>query len=358
MDQKDVKALGLYGCDHAEYNHRPNSMLIPVTRLALNDYGVNFFNKIYQWLLKSDYSIIKRTPSGGISFSRPMAERFRQWDFRSHGAFFELTIINEIGMWRIQIAPGAVIKDLNGKPLSGRKAYFMLIAILKRYNIDLESYAIKNGAEINAEIEKPLIYVTRPQIMLDKTYFNVNHIDFHNSYPAGLANTHPEFKAAIDWLYQNRKTKPQYKDILNYSIGFFHSKYLGWRFAHLAKDAINDSNKRLRSIAKKVEESGRVILLYNTDGFWYIGAPYHGPGEGDDLGQWHNDHINCQFRMKSAGAYEFIENGLYKPVLRGFTNLDEIKPRAEWVWGDIYRNEAEVKQFEFIENKGFIKVGG
>ena len=30
---------------------------------------------------------------------------------------------------------------------------------------------------------------------------NVHHIDFHNSYPAGLVNTHPEFKDVITFLY-------------------------------------------------------------------------------------------------------------------------------------------------------------
>ena len=57
--------------------------------------------------------------------------------------------------------------------------------------------------------------------------------------------------------------------------------------------------------------NGDKILGHNTDGIWYQGPVYHGEGEGNDLGQWRNDYVDCRFRAKSSGAYEFIENGSF-----------------------------------------------
>ena len=89
-----------------------------------------------------------------------------------------------------------------------------------------------------------------------------------------------------------------------------------------------------------MRNSGRIVISYNTDGVWYDGEIYHGEGEGPNLGQWSNDHVNCMFRAKSAGAYEFIEDGKYYPVVRGQTTLDAIKPRSSWEWGDIYKSTS------------------
>ena len=96
--------------------------------------------------------------------------------------------------------------------------------------------------------------------------------------------------------------------------------------------------------------NGRHLILTNVDGIWYTGDIYHGDGEGDKLGQWSNDHMNCTCRAKSAGAYEYIENGEYHAVVRGSTNLDKIKPRDQWVWGDIYNEDAVPKKWMLTED--------
>ena len=106
-------------------------------------------------------------------------------------------------------------------------------------------------------------------------------------------------------------------------------------------------------IVEKLEKSGRTVLLLNTDGVWYNGPLYHGDGEGPELGQWQTDHKNCQFRMASAGAYEFIEKGIYHPVIRGIPN----DTKTEWKWGDIYKEKAIPSIFSFTEEEG-VKLDG
>ena len=344
---------------HSEPKRKPNYLIIPVTKLHYNAENVALFNKIYFEIKKKAkyYTPIIRTKSGGISTNKPPLSALRQWDFRQSGVFMELTIINNDGCWRIQMAAGNKSNELGEKPiLSGRRAFFMFENFLKKFNINLRDYEVDEGEIIHRQIEKPLILLRHATKNADRVFENVHHIDFHNSYPAGLVNTHPEFKEAITYLYEHRKSHPEYKDLLNYAIGFFHSKYTKYAYSQLAKDAIEDSNKRVIALSHRVEQKGGRIILFNTDGFWYQGEIFHGAGEGEKLGQWHNDHVNCKFRAKSSGAYEFIENEEYHPVLRGYTKLDEVKPRGDWKWGDIYRNEAIVKQYEFDEERGIYEL--
>lgn len=339
---------------HAPLSLFPNALKIPVSKLHYTTANIQLFNKIYFYMKRQkDFATIVRTPSGAISNKVGISQKLRRWDFRKSDLWMEITIIEGDGMWRIQMSPG---KDKDSPVLSGRQAYFMFENYLKKFDINLEDYAIDNGEIINKQIEKPLISLCRGRLYQNKVFNNVNHIDFHNSYPAGLVNTHPEFKRAIDNLYYKRKEKPEYKDLLNYTIGFFHSKFCKYKYAHLAKDAIGDSNKRVLELADRVGKSGRTILLFNTDGFWYVGEPYHGEGEGQKLGEWHNDHVNCKFRAKSSGAYEFIENEEYYPVLRGFTKLDEVKPRDSWEWGDIYQDNAVLRSYDFDEERGIYEL--
>ena len=46
-----------------------------------------------------------------------------------------------------------------------------------------------------------------------------------------------------------------------------------------------NTNRRIRGLTEALRENGNTILAYNTDGIWYVGDIYHGPGEGDQAGQ-------------------------------------------------------------------------
>ena len=61
--------------------------------------------------------------------------------------------------------------------------------------------------------------------------------------------------------------------------------------------------------------------------------------------------IDVQFSARSKGCYEYIDKeGIYHPVVRGKTTLDDKKPREEWVWGDIY-NYGEINMY-FVQEDG------
>ena len=295
---------------------KPNKLKTPITKFGLNEVGVEKFNKIYKFIKANDIKEMIMTPSHGISY-------------KNVGICYHLSrtatcieiILYADGYCRIQLRGGKDLEIAQHKEIYGRQAF----------TICLED-AI-------------------PGFIFKKAH----HIDFHNSYPAGLCNKHPEFRPVIEHLYKKRKENNIYKAILNYSIGFMQSLGgCGARWAHLTRDAIKDNNDRIRDIAARLRAAGNHILSFNTDGIWYIGNIYHGEGEGSELGQWENDHINCQWRCKSAGAYEFIEGNKYTPVVRGYTNLDKKKNRSEWSWGDIFKEEASPITFRFDESEGVI----
>lgn len=331
---------------HTETTLKPNYNAIPVQLYQVSEENVKIFSDIWELIQNiTSFNKVKRTESHGISHAR--AIRFPAYDVEfltgnrkgaDYTAGGEIIIGLSEGWYRIQLRPQELMKDKKGRTITGRYAFWKLVKLLEDDNIKITDYMIEDvnkAREINDSTERYIIKAENNEIF-NKELENVHHIDFHSSFPAGLVNTHPEFKATIEKIYNKRHEDDIYKAILNLSIGFMHSPHIKYKYAQLSHDAINDNNKRVKAMAKLLKKSGRKILLYNTDGIWYQGDIFHGEGEGDKLGEWRNDHINCKFRAKSQGSYEFIENGKYYPVVRGATKLDRVKTREEWQWGDIY----------------------
>ena len=222
---------------HTASSAKINYLLIPVTVFKIDKEGAEKFNKIYLWLKEQNLYQIERTASGGIK-SGPHRKR-PAWDVKKSKSCIEITVLMDGSAWRLQFR--SELKE----GMSGRKAFTLFKRILIKKGIDLESYAIDNGKEVKEQIEKPLISVKR-KIFCDRTFEKVNHIDFHSSYAGGLANTHPEFREVLNELYQKRDEKKEYKNILNFSIGFMQSiQGCNARWAHLSKDAISDNNPPL-----------------------------------------------------------------------------------------------------------------
>ena len=330
---------------HTDSTSRLNYLLIPVSTFNIDEKGAKAFNKIYLWLKKQNLYTLQRTPSGAIKCDSH--SKVPAWDIRVNRYCVELTVILDGYAWRIQF------RTPTPKKLSGRAAFTKFKRLLLKDGINLEDYAIENGKEVKETIPN---YLVKPyhQFYIDKIYENCNHIDFHSSFAGGLANTHQEFRKTLEWVYNNREKDEINKHILNFSIGFMQS--IGSckaRWAHLSKDAIEDNNNRVLNLAKTLEKSGRIVLLLNTDGIWYSGKIYHGEGEGSNMGEWQHDYIKCKFRMAGAGAYEFIEKGIYYPVIRGIPN----ETKGDWKWGDIYEKKAVPVLFTFTYEEGVLLNG-
>ena len=335
-------------------NRRVNNRLIPCYTINNTVEGAHEFNTYYSAAYARYRHLLTRTPSRGISIAKNNVS-FPSWEVRYNTSMVEMTIL-DIYSLRIQFRQVRNEAD-EEQQIYGRQAFVRLWDLLEKDGVRQANYMLKDkaaGWSVKQTIPNLLIKADSPMVF-DKVFPCCHHIDFHNSFPAGLCNKHPEFRNVIDKIYTDRKKHPINKAILNYSIGFCQSEGCDYRLSNLTKDAISDNNDRVLELAKRVAAAGNIILLYNTDGFWYFGKePYHGEGEGSGLGQWENDHTYCRFRAKSAGAYEYVENGVYQPVVRGRTNLDFIKPRTEWEWGDIYKKEAKPIMFLWEEGRGLV----
>jgi len=331
----------------------PNQYKMPCTQLDPTEENAKFMNDLVKIFKKRHYNKIERTKIGSYSYSRTIVPAY---DFRATKSIFELTVVDEY-MYRIQFRTvnTATADDGTDTTLFGRDAFKLFKKMCLDNNIDLDDYAETDGRKHKEEIEKYMIDLTMFG-MPGKTYKHCHHIDFHSSFPSGLVNTHPEFRPVIETLYAGRKSKPEYKYILNATIGYMQSiPCCSAKWAALSRDAINDNNKRVRELYNRLLDNGFVPLAFNTDGIWYYGdGPkdiYHGQGEGLNICEWGHDHIDCTLRFKSKGSYEFIEDGKYQAVVRGRTYYDRIVPRENWVWGDIFREDAEVLKFTLVDDQ-------
>lgn len=335
-----------------------NQFRMKPNELKFNDVDVDVFNTVLDLLEESDLNMIQRKDkTGSIALGKAKYNNCYAWDLERRRTGLRITVIIGVKQWVFKI--GAFSSKDEKPGIYPSQAFYIFKNKCLDYGIDLDKYKITNGKEIKEQIESPLITMFNHMDKTDPGLDNVHHIDFHSSYPAGLANTHPEFKQVLEEIY-NKRNDPQFtiinKAILVDSIGWMQSykpernRFAEW--AHLSRDAIADNNKRIIELTVRLRSSGRKILGYNTDGIWYRGEIYHGKGEGKNLGDWSNDHINCLFRSKSDGAYEFIENGKYNVVVRGLTTYDMIEPnRDKWKWGDMYKGTNINYHFDKITRR-------
>lgn len=335
---------------------KPNYIEITPTKLEFTEENVELFNNVYRYCLVNNFHEIVRTKSGGICKKRGVL-KFPAYDVVKTGTKIIITVLG-FRNYRIMLSSAGDVENEYTKNSNWKKIWYEMC---KRFDISMRDYAIEDGMEVRKEVPKYLTDTPRKSYY-NITYRNVNHIDFHSAFPGGLIETHPEFEPVVRTLYEkkellkteNSEESSLYKLVLNAIIGYFWSKQIKAKYANLAKDAITRSNDKLLELSDRLQKAGRVVLLFNTDGIWYGGDEYHGDGEGKDIGEWSNDHVNCKFRMKSSGAYEYEENGVYHPVVKGRTNLDKVLPREQWKWGYIYRKGLKVLVYDFVENVGVI----
>ena len=331
----------------------PNYIMIPVTRTD----SIDEFNEVLFNYKDRGYKPISRTKSGGISWK---GFRGTAFDLTTNRWGCELLVIDYEGMFRLQFRKNILDDPLldEGKlKITGTQSLNKFYTELKNIGIDLNDYAIDNGKEVKATIEKPIIQLAR-QSYKDVIFENCHHIDINSSYPAGVKEYRPEFAPVIDkWYRLKKEGYKEYKAYLNLMIGAMQSQYQGYRYADISKYAIERNNKKLRDMAQWLKENGRTVLLYNTDGIWFTGEAFPKEMQSNKLGAFKQDHTNCKFRAKSDGAYEFIENGIYYPVIRGKTRLDNLKPRFAWQWGDIYQQDAEqIQKYRVTLENGIERV--
>lgn len=328
----------------------PNLLRFPITTCDISFEGTRQFNEIVEWCEQNigpDFNM-EFTKSTGIKKGKLLKRNMYGIRPSSNTAVIELIIWYNYRGARIQYRHTKYLGNDTPVMVSGRKAFEEFEKICKRHGVDLAEFA--ENDEKKAAANKQTIEPVK--IEIDKKYIDVelhgvNHLDLNSSYLSGIGVAYPKLRPALDWMYEHRKDSPILKSVMVAATGYFQSEWCKYKYAHLSAAGIAWNNRQIERLAQELRASGRQIIGYNTDGIWYRGPVYHDEFEGSGLCHWKNDHINCKFRAKSDGAYEFVEDGKYTPVIRGTTRLDKIKSRDLWEWGDIYKEGGESIQFEW-----------
>lgn len=366
-EKAELNALGIETSHH--FPKGINYLKMPANPMKPEDDNVEKWNSVIRWLREHGYENDRLifTNSGGLSKSQPRMGYIT----RDRKSYFEIVAVTVGGAFRVTFTSTFDIVKEGG--LTGREAFQLIKKEFQKDGVDLTDYATTRGLAVKMhEIEKPYISVTS-SCKPGETYEHVHHLDLHQAFPSGLVEKHPEMRSTAERIYTRRKQSVNDKRLklaLDAAIGYMQSEYCvvnghNYALANLSRDGINWCNAKIRELTKELMRQGYRALAYNTDGVWYAkfnegktvsSEPMHCSLEGDCLGTYSNDHVDCKIRWKSKGSYEYIENGNYKPVVRGSTKLDKIKSRDEWVWGDIFSSAADVISYR-LENEMLIKRG-
>lgn len=356
-----------------------NMHKIPVNWIPSTEEGAELFNEFYNYVLINRWPKYPLTPRGYISRRDWRMLQLPAYQIIVTDSSVQLNILDDqCAVLRYRAQP-----DKEKGEIRGGKGFRILRNVLERYNGNFEDIAIDNGAEVKKTILPPLIDVN-PEY-LDKEMTQCWHLDLNSAYMAGIkkyamksaldypdadprAQTYRALGQAIDEIYERRKENEgesrHYKWVLNVAQGYMQSQYCRlngypYALAHLAKAGIEHCRATIENIAAVLKEDGNSIIGFNTDGIWFYAPDYVKfltlyKKQDKKLGGWHIDHKADRLRFRLKGAYEYEENGVYTPVVRGQTFLDRVKPRASWVWGDIYHPDARLVKFKFIEKIGLV----
>ena len=329
-----------------------NKLDFPRLSLKATDEGMRVFNGLLDVLDKEGVARrgLCRTKSGGISQASKLG-----YDVDAGKSGAELVFMDFIGgsVCGFRVAFGSM-GAANESGITGRGSYFRMREEFLKDGVDLDRYAVDNGKEIKETITKPLIGMglgAQERV----TYRHACHIDLHSAYPSGMCRRYPELLPTCERIYGNRKRSDQDRKLklqMDAAIGYFQSQYCrighhGYALAPLAKAGVHWCKETVYRIAKELTDQRKTVLLYNTDGIWYVDeeGDFRSEWIGEGLGKAGIDHRDCTLRIKSKGAYEYIEDGVYTPVVRGVP-----KSRSEkWTWGGIFTPEATVVEYRLDE---------
>lgn len=356
---------------HSKYDlfHLMNKELFPQTTFSWQEYEK--FNEVYQWA-KTNCILGRKTKSGGIAGG--CYNRYHSFYFYNQSkASIELIIAHrQQGCYKFVISTA---RNEDNKAMPGKKALKTVLKLAEEFNcLDVfKEYAqtSEQGLQTKSEIESPIITVYS-EIYKGREFEHCYHIDANSSYFSRICEKYPKLLPLGQYLYSHRKDENgKYKAVMTNSVGFMQSKYcfdinnkyyntaVPYQLSEFAKTAVNGTNNFIRYYLQQLELNGFEPLLVNTDGIWYRSKDrtnrcFHDDREGYSLGQWKHDHSDVKLYIKSAGAYQYIEDGKCKTVFRGICSLDYIKPdRDTWTWKEI--SNYQFTTFSFREDIGVVK---
>ena len=137
-----------------------------------------------------------------------------------------------------------------------------------------------------------------------------------------------------DFFFKKRKENPDYKVVMNATIGNFHrQKYNTYMYAHLAAIIIGRANDKQ---LKMMEQIGTFKILHTcVDGIIYRGTERLGIDE-KIMGTYQQEFLDCDFKMNGTNIYMAMKNNQLIKYKHGAFNrikdtnelIDECAPNS------------------------------
>lgn len=121
---------------------------------------------------------------------------------------------------------------------------------MKQFQAEYDAEKIQYHFQWDIDLEEETIY----------EYKNCRKYDINGAYAKALIDIFPEAKQAIVKLYEERKEKPENKDLINYFVGMFCVK--GYRTTY--NWIVQHTRKQME---EEIAECEGFLLYANTDGF-------------------------------------------------------------------------------------------
>lgn len=357
-----------------DYLHTMNKLSFPITRFTWEEYQQ--FNEVYLWA-KENCIEGRLTKSGGIAggpYNR--GHNFYGIIYKEYKSIELILCHGKYGCFRFIVSNK---RNKANTEMTGSKALRTVYKLAKDFGVsdvfvNHRALTKEQGLEIKKEIESPRIEVLSESFK-GREFDHAYHIDLNSSYFSRICEAvkWARLKPLGKYLYDHRKENDGlYKAVMTNAIGCMQSEFCEdvtgekWRapyqLAEFAKQAVNGTNRLIKALVDHLNKCGFEPLLINTDGIWYVdrspqNRKYVNPyfPESMEFGRWKHDHKDVKLYIKSAGAYQYIEDGQVKTVLRGTCKLDFIKPdRDTWGWKEIRDQVPYI--YRFNKERGVLKT--
>lgn len=136
-----------------------------------------------------------------------------------------------------------------------------------------------------------------------------------------MAKSPFKFDELMEHYYEQRKTNPEAKMILNSTIGYFHTtNYKEFQLAHLAAITIARSNQRMLNMIDKIGIN-RIICVV-VDGIMYTGIQQFGLDQ-KKFGTFHQEYLGCKAYIRGMNAYVVMDGDKVIKVRHGAYNKNK-----------------------------------
>lgn len=199
------------------------------------------------------------------------------------------------------------------KDMYGPTAYNYIMKIVKNYynEDEINELLAKNSIEGRYNIQKHHNYASTPGFKLDTIYQfkNCYYYDINGAHADALSEIFPRCKEEFNKMHDERKIKPENKDILNYSVGMLVKKGHRSTYQWIVNRTSISLNKAIFETTGLSSDSK--LIYANTDGF-IVKDPVKELETNKELGKFKLEAKGDVYYYKTKGINESSSYFIYQ----------------------------------------------